>query len=65
MIDRSESHLIARERRNRSGASHRDGGHAVRARRTQSDPAPESVRTARSDKQNTNNSADTRSNPSR
>ena len=33
MIDRSESHLIAREKRNRGDASKADGERAVRARR--------------------------------
>ena len=33
MVDRSESHLIAREKRNRGDASNADGERAVRARR--------------------------------
>jgi len=47
MIDRSESHLIAREQRNRGDASTTDGARAVRARRARAGIAHESGRATR------------------
>ncbi len=48
MIDRSESHLIAREQRNRGDASNRDTpASAARARRTAMRAAHESARAQR------------------
>ncbi len=46
MIDRSESHLIAREQRNRGDASTTDGARVVRARGTRA-VTHESVRATR------------------
>ena len=47
MIDRSESHLIAREQRNRGEASNTDGARAVRSRRARAGIVHESVRATR------------------